>query len=278
MADVEGGAVAPQGGVSRFDVGPRGALIAVSDGMGGHKAGEVASSLTLETLYRALSSSGSERTDSSDSSDSGARIKAAVEEAHENVAQTAGQRPSLSDMGATLTAILIDGLRAHVAEVGDSRAYLLRGGELRQLTEDQNMAQAMVTAGQLSAEEAKTSPLSKILIQAMGHTPQIRVAVGTLELRARDLLVLCSDGLTSYVSDDELRQALLSSPSLDGACERLVQMANERGGSDNITVVLAGVSGDVPALSPGERISTTYKAPPVSVGPPGVGGVGASGA
>jgi len=251
FADLSSGVPASNGAVSRFEVSSRGALLAISDGMGGHKAGEVASTMTLESLYKTL-------VDLCPHGDTVECVKAAVQHANAEVF-AAGRRPSLADMGATVTAVLVADGQAHIAEVGDSRAYLLRGGVLRAMTEDQNLAHAMVTVGQMTREEASESPWRTVLLQAMGQARDVKVALGTLDLRFRDLLILCSDGLTTHVSDAELRDVILSVPSLDLACERLVALANERGGTDNITVLLAGVSGDVPAGRVGERISDTYR-------------------
>jgi PPM family protein phosphatase len=250
FADVANGVPETTEGIARFDVGPRGALLSVSDGMGGHNAGEVASAMTLQSLYETLVEHGP-------GAETGARIKAAVEQANLKVI-AAGRRPSLADMGATVTAILVAGGEAHIAEVGDSRAYLLRGGVLRRITEDQNFAQVLISSGQMTPDEANASPWRNVLLQAMGHSLDLKVALGTLALRQRDLLILCSDGLTSHVSDLELRNVVLSAASLDVACDRLVALANERGGTDNITVLVAGVRGDLPAWQAGERISDTY--------------------
>lgn len=249
VADLVAGKIAPGRAVARFDVGTRGALLAVSDGMGGQKGGDVAAAMSLASLHRALA-------DGLTGRDSD-RVVQAVQQANADV-QAAGRRPSLAHMGATMTAVLLDDASACIAEVGDSRAYLLRGGELRQITHDQNFAQALLDAGLMTPEAARASPLRHMLVQAIGHTSELRVAVGELALRQRDCLLLCSDGLTSKLSDDDLRDVILSAPTLDGACDRLVAMANARGGEDNITAVLAGVSGDLPAATRDERISDTY--------------------
>ena len=250
FADLERGPFGRAVDHARFAVGSRGALLAVSDGMGGHKAGEVASSMTLDSFYRALA-------ENAPRGDADGRIKDAAARANEDVV-AAGRRPSLADMGATLTAVLVEGGEAYIAEVGDSRAYLLRDGVLRQLTEDQSFVQAMVNAGGMSPEEAHGSSWRNVILQAIGHEPQLKVALGKLALRQRDLLILCSDGLTTEVDDAELRDAILATKTLDEACEHLVALANDHGGRDNITVMLAGVSGDLPPLVREERFSDTY--------------------
>jgi serine/threonine protein phosphatase PrpC len=236
---------------SRIEVGDKGVLLVVSDGMGGQKAGEVASALVVEGLARALEAAPT-------GSPPAARLKHAAAIAHMDVAAAARQG-GREGMGATLTAVFVSGQSAYVAEVGDSRAYLLRGGSIRQLTRDQNVAQLLLDAGTLKPEEAKSSPMKAVLTQAMGHKSAVQVALGKLDLRDRDCLLLCSDGLTGQVSDEEIRGAVLGSKSLDAACEKLISLANERGGEDNITLVIAGVGGDLPAAAQNERVSATFE-------------------
>lgn len=249
VADVGGGALEPSPGVRRFAVGPRGSLLAVSDGMGGHKAGDVASALTLASLRRALAGPAAP-------ADGDALVGRAVEAANRDVYRAAHQ-PGREKMGATLTAVLVDEGGAHIAEIGDSRAYLIRGGAIRQVTHDQSFVQALLDAGAIGPDEAAKSPMRNVILQAMGQKPDVDVALGRLALRQRDCLLLCTDGLSGPVSPDELRDVVLASPDLDAACERLVALANERGGADNITVLLAGVSGDLPPPSPAESIDET---------------------
>jgi PPM family protein phosphatase len=249
VADVAGGALDSSPGVRRFEVGPRGALLAVSDGMGGHKAGEIASALTLASLHRTL-------TRTAEPGDADALVDRAVKAANRDVYQAALE-PGREKMGATLTAVLVDEAGAHIAEIGDSRAYLLRGGVIQQVTRDQSYVQILLEAGAIAPEEAPRSPMRNIILQAMGQRPSVAAALGRLALRQRDCLLLCTDGLSGALTDDELRDVVLTSSSLDAACDRLVALANERGGKDNITVLLAGVGGDLPPPSPGESIDDT---------------------
>lgn len=251
VADAAGLALDPSPGVRRFEVGPRGALLAVSDGMGGHKAGEVASALTLASLHRALAGTAGQP-----DADPVVLVDRAVEAANRDVYQAA-LAPGREKMGATLTAILVDEAGAHIAEIGDSRAYLIRGGVIQQVTRDQSYVQVLLEAGAIAPEEAPRSPMRNIILQAMGQQPSVAAALGRLALRRRDCLLLCTDGLSGALTDDELRDVVLASPSLDAACERLVALANERGGKDNITVLLAGVGGDLPPPAPGESIDDT---------------------
>jgi serine/threonine protein phosphatase PrpC len=234
----------------RLDIGTSGVLLAVSDGVGGANAGEVASALVVESLARAMVGAPPD-------APRDVAIKEAVQEAHRDVVEAA-QQPGRKGMGATLTAMLVqvrDGCpTALIAEVGDSRAYLLRAGRLTLLTKDQSYTQVLVDAG-LDPKLAATSPLHNVILQAMGRTPSIQTALGRLGLRSRDCLLLCSDGLTNAVTDDEIAREVLASTSLEQACQRLVDLANARGGNDNITVLAAGVGGDPAPTQAGEDAS-----------------------
>lgn len=238
VADLTGGALLHEQSHARIDVGERGVLLAVSDGMGGAQAGEVASALVVDTLTREISGAPLE-------TPRDATLIEAVQRAHEAV-RSQGERYR-ARMGATLTAVFVRAGRAYVAEVGDSRAYLVRGGEIAQLTHDQSMVQLLVDSGVMNPEEASHSPMRNVILQAMGHQRDLKVAIGKLDLRDRDCLVLCSDGLTGQVSDDEIRDVVLRARRPAVAAEELVALANARGGKDNITVIVAGVAG---ALAP----------------------------
>jgi PPM family protein phosphatase len=239
---------------ARFDVGESGVLLAVSDGMGGENAGEVASALVVESLARALVGAPSDAPASA--------LKGAVQDANRDVVEASHQR-GREGMGATLTAVLVQtrphAATAFIAEVGDSRAYLLRSGQLTLLTKDQSYTQLLLDAGTLDAREAAESPLHNVILQAMGHAGHIDTALGKLELRKRDCLLLCSDGLTNAVSDDEICRFVLTSSGLVEACTRLVDAANDRGGKDNVTVLAAGVGGDVAPGRPGDDVERTFQ-------------------
>jgi serine/threonine protein phosphatase PrpC len=238
----------------RIEVGDRGALLAVSDGMGGAQAGELASALVVSSLARALAAQPAGQP-------SHVRITGAVENAHRAVWTEASHRGI--KMGATLTAAYVrsypQAAAAYVAEVGDSRAYLIRGGRLTQLTKDQSYVQMLVDAGTVDPQHAQSLPFRNVILQAMGHQPDVSVALGRLDLRARDCLLLCSDGLSAEVSDDEIRGTVLSSTDLVAASDRLIDVANARGGRDNTTVLLVGVSGDLPQAGTQEPIEQTYR-------------------
>jgi serine/threonine protein phosphatase PrpC len=143
--------------------------------------------------------------------------------------------------------------------VGDSRAYLLRGGTLVQLTHDQSHVQTLVDAGVMTPEEAERNPMKNVILQAMGSEPAVTVALGKLSLRQRDCFLICSDGLSNMVSAEEMRHVILTSSRMDVACSALVELAKKNGGMDNITVIIGGVSGDLPPMVVGEDISNTLE-------------------
>ncbi|HSN28425.1 MAG TPA: PP2C family serine/threonine-protein phosphatase [Kofleriaceae bacterium] len=232
------------------DVGQRGLLLALSDGMGGHQAGEVASALVVEVLQAELQRA-----------EDGPIVhlfEEAVRRANGAV-HAAAQRADRRGMGATLVAVFIRGTQAYIAEVGDSRAYLLRGGRLRQITRDQSMVQLLVDQGIMTAREARNAPGRNVILQAMGLLPDVRVAIGRLELRRTDRLLLCSDGVTNALTDDELR-GILTESSPREACETMIALANERGGHDNETVIVADVHGQALVAPPEfETVTSTYE-------------------
>ena len=243
-----------------LSVGYRGILLAVSDGMGGEQAGEVASALALEALRRGTSAALSSLAPD-------AALRAGVELANQEVSAAAAA-PERERMGATLTACLVYGGVAYVAEVGDSRAYLLRRGRLVQLTRDQSFVQLLVDSGGLTRQAAGESILRNVILQAIGRIPELRVAMSRLELRRGDRLLLCTDGLTSMVADGDLAKIVSGGPGLDAACDRLIARANEQGGRDNVTVILADVSGpDVPEAREDGELADTFREDTTPQGP-----------
>jgi serine/threonine protein phosphatase PrpC len=227
------GAVPPA--ETTFDAETHAVVLAVSDGVGGADAGEVASALVVESLRRALAEPGS--------ADWSLATKRAVETANAEVWEAA-HAPGRHGMGATVTAVCVHGAQAHIAEVGDSRAYILRGGRIRQITKDQSFVQYLVDAGAMTAEEAAANPMKNVVLQAMGQKPDVQVALGRLELRRGDKLLLCSDGLSGKLSGEDMLATVQQSATLEGACRALVALANERGGEDNITVIVAAIDGE----------------------------------
>jgi PPM family protein phosphatase len=231
-------------------VGEQGVLLAVSDGMGGAAAGEIASAITVESLRSWL---GEEHTGRGTDE----LINEAVEEANRNVFDAA-QDAERQGMGATLTAMVVRGNCAYVAEVGDSRAYIIRNGRIRQVTRDQSYVQQLVDQGLITREQAEESPYKNVILQAMGQRAHVDVALSRVELRRGDQFLLCSDGLSGKVADREMHEAVAESESFEVACRRLVNLANTRGGEDNITIVVATVMGDsLVAASNDEKITRT---------------------
>lgn len=236
ITDLTTGTVLTAGAEGAYEASNGAVLLAVSDGMGGASAGEVASSITIETLRTALAAGlAGGQTEN--------LLRTSIVEANRKV-QEAARQPGRDGMGATLTAVVVQDDRAFVAEVGDSRAYLLRSGRIAQVTRDQSYVQLLMDSGALTAEQARDFPQKNIILQAVGVDPAVRPALGTFQLRRGDRLILCSDGLSNELSDEELRQLGSAEGALPVLCEKLVRAANEHGGKDNVTVVLATFDGD----------------------------------
>jgi serine/threonine protein phosphatase PrpC len=220
----------------------RGYLFIVADGMGGHQAGEQASALAVETIEAfALNTlkwffllKGTEEHSVLK------EFQAALQEADARVCQQAAQRPELAGMGTTVTMGYSFGTRLFVVHVGDSRCYLLRGRELHRLTHDHTLVEEMIRRGQLQPEEAARHRLRHVITNVVGgHETGVLVECHRIELEADNTLLLCSDGLTGMVSDDRIAAILQAEHEPTAACERLVAEANEHGGKDNITVIVA---------------------------------------
>jgi len=203
-------------------------LFAVADGMGGAKAGEVASAVAVDAVEAAEESS--EPTE--------AQLANIVHEANRRIYDLAVADESRRGMGTTLTLAKLHGDEVSLAHVGDSRAYRLRGGELEQLTHDHSLVAELERSGQITPEAAERHPQRSIITRALGPEPSVEVDTYTLAGRDGDVFLICSDGLTSMISDDEVTSILRSAASLDEAAEALVLAANQSGGKDNITVIL----------------------------------------
>jgi protein phosphatase len=198
----------------------------------------VASATAADEL-RGLQDGGPWRTDRL----AGDALKQAVLEANRRIREMAAGDKSLEGMGTTVTALLEDGDVVHLAHVGDSRAYLLRGGELSQLTEDHTLVQELVKQGKLRPEEAKRHPQGSIITRALGADADVQVDTATFKIVPGDRLLLCTDGLTAVVDPATIRNVLLRTRDPQQASERLVAMANEQGGPDNVTVVVLDAAG-----------------------------------
>lgn len=229
-----------------LDARERGILIAVSDGMGGAQAGEVASTVALHKVRMGMNAGSA-----AGASDA---LKTSVERANRSVWDLA-HATGRQGMGATLTALLVHDVFAYIAEIGDSRAYLLRNGRFLQLTHDQSYVQELVDLGELTREQAGESDYKNIILQAIGLKAEVDVAMSRVELRRGDRFLLCSDGLSNEVSDADMRQ-IMQGATPEAVCMALVDTANERGGEDNITAVVFEVSGQqLPAALESERVS-----------------------
>ena len=228
-----------------FLVDPETNLYAVCDGMGGHNAGEVASKMAIETLGSFIQKSHKEKEitwpyglDVNLSFD-GNRLKTALKLANKKVFKAADNREDYTGMGTTAVAALVSEKIATVGSAGDSRCYLVRAGELKQLTRDDSWVSAAWAEGILSADEIEKHPLKNVITKAVGAKDTIEIDVVEHTLASGDLLLLCSDGLHAMINDDEIRKLLSPVPeSLDEAAAKLIAAANEAGGKDNVTVVL----------------------------------------
>src|SRR6266516_3129490 len=219
-------------------------LFVLSDGMGGEAHGEVASALAVETVVKhCLDAEANPASLVLGEMQPGwsaktKRLSTAVHLANENIFKSAEENPERHGMGATLTAAWIDGTKLSIAHVGDSRAYLLRSGSLLQLTRDHSLVAEQVRRGILTAAEAEESEMQSVLLRALGAQPEIEVDAEEHILFPGDVLLLCSDGLTRMVTEPEIAGTLQAEPIPQRAAEKLVQLANESGGIDNVTVIV----------------------------------------
>ncbi len=211
----------------------KGTLVVVADGMGGHSAGEVASQMAADIVSRLYYETRAEP---------GAALKRAVEEANRQIHGAAAEDAEKHGMGTTCTALALCGGHAYAAHVGDSRLYMLRGKQLYQLSEDHSAVNEMVKLGIITKEQARTHEDKNVILRALGTTPEVEVS--TLEpfaVREGDRYLLCSDGLHDLVLEDEIASVLSESEDTHAAGERLIAMAKERGGHDNITVGIIAI-------------------------------------
>jgi protein phosphatase len=243
VADLTRKTASLQPDVRQHDIGPRGTLLVVADGMGGAAAGEVASEMATDTIYSHLVKTWNEE-DEVTPQRFAYRLKEAVEVANSSIHAHAKAHPEVRGMGTTTTAAGVLNDHLYLTQVGDSRAYLIRGGTAHQITKDQSLMQRLVEAGELTEEEAAHSERRNIILQALGPDPKVKVDLTHQEVRRGDVLVLCSEGLSGQVKKEEIAQVVSTTRDLSAVCDRLIAMANERGGPDNITVVVARFDGD----------------------------------
>jgi serine/threonine protein phosphatase PrpC len=229
-------------------VGPAGTLFAVCDGMGGAAAGEVASKLAVDIIYEQMQAGGPPR----HREELARRLVRAVEVAGMRIFAEAKLDRNRRGMGTTATAAALVDEYLFLAQVGDSRAYLLRGDKLELVTRDQSLVNQLIEAGQLTEEEAENFEHSNIILQALGTADTVQVDLTVVKLRQGDTLMMCSDGLSGMVRLEELRQALLQNPEPIDVCKVLTDKANEAGGHDNITVIVAKFEG-LPIVAPDDE-------------------------
>ncbi len=243
VADLTRKAASLQPDVRQHDIGPRGTLLVVADGMGGAAAGELASEMATDTIYAHLVKTWNAE-DEVTPQRFAYRLKEAVEVANSSIHAHAKAHPEVRGMGTTTTAAGVLNDHLYLTQVGDSRAYLIRGGQAHQITKDQSLMQRLVEAGELTEEEAAQSERRNIILQALGPDPKVKVDLTHQEVRRGDILVLCSDGLSGQVKKEEIAQIVTTTPDLSAACDKLIALANQRGGPDNITVVIARFDGE----------------------------------
>jgi protein phosphatase len=216
-------------------------LAVVADGMGGHAAGEVASQIAVEVLARLDDALPDEPLES--------LLRRSLDDADRRVADQVAEDPDLAGMGTTVTAVLSDGERLVLAQIGDSRAYLLSGGRFRQLSHDQTFVQSLIDKGRLTADEAEHHPQRNVILQAVDGQGGLEPDLTPLELAEGDRLLLCSDGLSGYVAEERIAETA-AEPDAERAAEALLELALREGGPDNITVVVADVVAERPDTDP----------------------------
>ena len=222
--------------------GSQGKLLIVADGMGGEAAGERACTIAVDqvTTYVLNSLAWCFRLEEGSEHDFEDHLKETLESCQKSIQSAVGKHPEMKSMGTTMTMVYIVWPRAFVVHVGDSRCYLLRNRQLNQITVDHTMSEIMAEAGQMSREEARHSPMGHALWNVLGgRSNELSVDVYRLTLERDDILLLCTDGLYDMVPHEQLQEFLNSSTDAEAACRKLVNLANENGGKDNITVIVS---------------------------------------
>jgi serine/threonine protein phosphatase PrpC len=243
VADLSTGNATLQPEVRQHVAGPRGSLFMVADGMGGAAAGEIASAMATEEVLKEMQRMWVEGVDRSPTAFARA-LKSAAKAANTRINSYAVAHPENRGMGttATIAGLLQD--TVYVAQIGDSRGYIIRDGVGIQITKDQSLMQKLVEAGELTEEEAEHSERRNIILQALGPEAAIKVDLTHQPLRRGDTLVLCSDGLSTQISRDTIAKIVSGEKDLTQACKKLIDAANAAGGPDNITVIVARFEGE----------------------------------
>ena len=242
VADLSAGRSSHHSTVVSYKVGPRGLLILVADGMGGAAAGELASAMAADLIFGHLIGTWTKEPDTTPDRFT-TLLRQAVELANLQIHSYAREHPEVRGMGTTATVAGVLGDHIYLAQVGDSRGYLVRHGKAVQITKDQSLTQRLVDAGELTEEEAEASTRRNIILQALGPDPKIRVELTHEQISRGDTLVLCSDGLSGQVKREEIADHVARLRDLDKLGVELITLANTRGGPDNITVVAARFDG-----------------------------------
>lgn len=252
IADLTSGNLGLGPDMKTHKIGARGSLMIVSDGMGGAAAGEIASEIAVKTVRETLMTVPADL-------DVCEQLKTATEQANQQIWNFAERNPQYKGMGATLTAVLIQQATAYIAQIGDSRAYLVRGNDIKQLTKDQSLVQAMIDAGAIAPDQADSFPRN-IITQALGTSHALDVAISSIELVQDDTLIVCSDGLSQKVNAEEMVAFVHQNSDLTTLCRSLVALANQRGGEDNITVIAARFAGELlHSAAESSSISRSFK-------------------
>jgi len=231
--------------VRAHEVGRRGSLFMVADGMGGAAAGEVASEMATSTVYNHMVEQWGGDQEVTEQRFA-YRLKEAVEIANQQIHDYAAAHLEVRGMGTTTTAAGVFEGALYLTQIGDSRGYLIRQGRIAQITKDQSLMQRLVDAGELTEEEAAVSERRNIILQALGPDPHVKVDLTRQELRKGDVLVMCSDGLSGLVKKEEILAIVTQATDLVTACKELIEQANARGGPDNITCIVARFGGGLP--------------------------------
>ncbi|MGH9885935.1 MAG: Stp1/IreP family PP2C-type Ser/Thr phosphatase [bacterium] len=243
VADLTADNATLQPEVRKHVTGPKGTLFMVADGMGGAAAGEIASAMAVEVVLSQLRGGWLTDSTTTDVQAFVRALKVSAKAANEQIHSYATAHPEYRGMGTTATIAGLLGDTLYLAQVGDSRAYIVRDGVARQITKDQSLMQKLIEAGELTEEEAEHSERRNIILQALGPEPSIKVDLTHQIVRRGDALVLCSDGLSGQVSKDDIASVVAGEPDLTNACRELIDRANSNGGPDNITVIIARFDG-----------------------------------
>ncbi len=234
-------------GMRTFEPGDRGALLVVCDGMGGAAAGEVASQMAVDAVFTAMTATAPEPaqpTAEARLASFARRLRSAAYTANQLIFDASRADNARAGMGTTMTTVGIVDDRLVMAQVGDSRAYVLRGGAIVQVTRDQSLVNQLIEAGQITEEQARLFEHSNVILQALGVQQDVEVLLSTVELRQGDRVVVCTDGLTGVVTDEEVAAIAGATEDVAEACRLLIEMARGAGGPDNITVVVARCEGE----------------------------------